>query len=154
MARCPLTLFALAAVLSLSACDQFTPSRSFTGALEEALKDKSVASVDISKLSDFDWDALYIFSPYAVPTFICARLEFDKPRCDAAQFADVGEGEFLLVFMRSNNIARRETLSRNVADFAPNSLGQSIPRTEATFTVNRNSGRKTLACGQCQPEKK
>jgi hypothetical protein len=135
--------------LSLFACGPLTPSRSVAVSLAQELKSNSVVTVDISKHTDFEWDTLFVFGPYSFPSEICAKLEFDKPKCQAAQFADVGEGEHLLVFFRAKTIVRRETLPRLTADFDPSSLSKPIPRGRAIFLVNRSTGRNILACSQC-----
>jgi hypothetical protein len=142
-------LLLLAFGLSLSACGPLTPSRSVSGSLAQELKSKSVASVEMSKLTDFEWDTMFIFGPYSFPAQICAELAFDKPECEAAQFTDVGEGEYLLIFVRTSAVARRETLSRLTADFEPGSLAKPIPRDKATFSVDRRTGRVVLACARC-----
>jgi len=147
-----ITLLAVAALsLASFACSQKEPAPSVSNALQRTLDNAAADLVNIGELAVFDWDQLYIFGPYASPSFICERLGYDKPKCEDANFPQVGEGESLLVFLRRDNAVRKETLSVRVAGFDRQDLARPITRAKAVFVIKRVTGGAVLSCKECRP---
>lgn len=134
----------------LLACGRLTPPREIAGSLEQELKSPSVASIEMLKLTDFDWDTLYVFGPYTPPNKICITLKLEQAQCRVAKFSDVPESAHFLVFLHANTIARREMVPRNLADFDPALLTKPITPPSALFSVIRHAGRVALTCARCK----
>src|SRR5690348_8255731 len=74
---------------------------SVTGGVERELG-TNANEIDVARIADgFQWDSLYVFSPYAPRDIICSTIRVPEPQCSTAGIRNVDEGEFALVFMES-----------------------------------------------------
>lgn len=96
--------------------------------------------VDVGQLARFDWDQLFVFGPYDYPKAMCDAIEISPMDCSWTGFADVDEGEFVLVFMNGRKIAHRENFPRFIGDFDQACLRKKVAKSKARFTVDKKTG--------------
>lgn len=98
------TLFTILLFLSLSGCGdayRYLKSGNVGWALKKELRDKKSTRVDIANLTNFQWDELFLFSPYQATNEICKRLVLSAVDCKSFITAEsTDDGEMLMVFRR------------------------------------------------------
>jgi hypothetical protein len=133
------TLFTILLFLSLSGCGdsyRYLKSGNVGWALKKELRDKKSTRVDIANLTNFQWDELFLFSPYQATNEICKRLVLSAVDCKSFITAEsTDDGEMLMVFRREGNIVHTEMHIRWHGDFTPVSDMPFTPRT-AVFSVS------------------
>jgi hypothetical protein len=89
--------------------------------------------------ADFAWDEMFVFNPYYPKNDICKTLKISSSQCAAGGISDVGEGEFLLVFMQRGAISDTVRFPRTIADFdeSDRCLARPFRRNTALFTLKR-----------------
>jgi hypothetical protein len=103
-------------------------------------------NIDLGHLANFDWEQLFVFGPYADPKGMCKTIKLSPSECSTANFSDVDEGEFLLVFMSGHKVARRESFRRLIGNFDDACCWKAVARAKAQFTIDRNSSGVYLRC--------
>lgn len=105
-------------------------------AIKKELRDEKSQSIEIAKLTKFQWDELFLFGPYQPTNEICKRLDLSSIECKSLIDAEsIGEGETLMVFRNKGKIVHSEIHFRFQGDFAPVPDKPLTPRT-AIFTVS------------------
>jgi hypothetical protein len=104
------------------------------------------ANIDVGQLANFDWDQLFVFTPYAYPKGMCDTIRLSPAECSAAHFTDIDEGHFFLVFMHGQKIAKRESFSRIIGTFDARCCWKGVARANAQFTIRRESSNIYLMC--------
>src|SRR6266516_671305 len=114
-----------------------------TSHLEKELR-SGATQVEVSSVNDFAWDKMFVFGPYQPRAWICQTLKVAEAQCARAGIRDVGEGEFLLIFMQGSQVTNIEFFPRTTADFdeSEKCMGKAIAKSEALFRVER----KILTC--------
>jgi hypothetical protein len=115
---------ALAAIISaLSGCGdvyRYFKSGEVGWALKKELRDKHSKVVNIAKLTDFEWDELYLFSPYEPTDDICKRLLIALEDCRSVITSEsTDDGEMLMVFRHTGKVVHTEMHIRWHGDFTP-----------------------------------
>lgn len=106
---------------------------------------KKSGSFDLAKLTDFNWDQAYIFSPYMLRERICARLPATWTQCASRLPPTISEGDFLLVFSLSGNVVHHELHSRRNGDFCNAGCSLQTTPAEAQFNYSAAQNRHVLA---------
>lgn len=131
-------LLAILVVLSLTGCGdifQYLKSGDVGWALKKEIRDKHSARVEVAKLTDFEWDELFLFGPYQPTNEICKRLELSALECEAVITAEsTDDGEMLMVFRLQKKVVYTEMHIRFHGDFTPAPNEPFTPQT-AIFSV-------------------
>ena len=130
----------LVVILIASGCGRFLPNRSVVGGINRATHDGSSTHIDLAKLTDFEWDRLFIFGPYSYPERMCRDIGFSKSECEAANLKNVDEGEYLLVFLNGRKVIRMERYSRLDGSVDKNGLAIGLTPKDALFSIERRIG--------------
>lgn len=100
-----------------------------------AVKD-GAQRIEMGRMTDFSWTALYVFGPYAPRAHVCAALEGSCSECDDIAPPFVDEGSYLLVFRDGPKVVTHEEFGQWTPSFdAP--VGRAICRDQAVFVVLR-----------------
>jgi hypothetical protein len=130
---------ALAAIISaLSGCGdvyRYFKSGEVSWALKNELRDKHSKEVNIAKLTDFEWDELYLFGPYEPTDDICKHLRIAPEECRSVITSEsTDDGEMLMVFRHNGKVVHTEMHIRWHGDFTP-VPDEAFSRTSAVFNV-------------------
>jgi hypothetical protein len=104
------------------------------------------ATIDVGRLADFEWDQVFVFAPYAFPQGMCDTIQLPPGKCSAAHFSNIDENHFFLVFMRGQQIVRKENFSRTIGNFDAKCCWKGVPRANAQFKIRRESSYVYLVC--------
>jgi len=99
-------------------------------------KNGEIPNVDLSTITTFPWDRLYVFGPYTQPSEIAAVVGRSWHK-SCFTTIDTSEGLALLVFTNNGQVVDCIEFPSNIADFAPlreYEMGFSIE--EARFIVD------------------
>lgn len=94
-------------------------------------------TVDLAALTDFEWDTVFIFSPYETNDAICKHVSTYWPDCKNAAPEHVPESNFHLVFINNSAFVTQVTHSRKNGNFCERTCALRISKTNATFRVER-----------------
>jgi hypothetical protein len=122
--------FVLSTALAMWICGCSERKEGFVASLENAawLAHTNGGSVlRISKVTDFEWEKLYVFAPYTPISQVHSRLGFKWKAADETKI-ESSDTFFLLVFVRDNNVVRHFNIPRTVGDF-----GDITKEDEITF---------------------
>ncbi len=105
-------------------------------ALKREIRDRGASRVDLSKLTDFTWDQLFLFAPYTPKMDVCAVLALAAPDCDRlVKGESMDDGEMALAFRQAGAVVHVEMHYRWNGDFTPVPEAQPIGRDRAVFRV-------------------
>jgi hypothetical protein len=90
--------------------------------------------IDLARLTDFDWDRLYIFGPHSKRDEIESALGFDWPGVSKTKIAKSDEVT-LLVFTKDKAVAGWLEYPRLKADFSFVASSKGYTREEARFAI-------------------
>ena len=102
----------------------------------EALKSKTI---DLAKLTQFSWDRAVVFGPYASSERVCAALPGSWTQCASTYPQGVGEGSYLLVFVREGVVVHHELHPRANGHFCSNSCMLQLTPQGARFNVQSSA---------------
>lgn len=121
----------------LAACDPFGFSAGPVGsALKKKVREKEITEVDLRKLVPFEWDSLYMFSPYRSREEVCKQLQFTVSQCHRhVSVGSTDDGEMFLVFQLKGEIVHTEMHSRFNGDFMPMDFLQPVTPERSRFLV-------------------
>lgn len=119
MTRRPIIALALlTALIFLPACeDPQSPDLSLGQRISDAATDSN-AQLDVSSLTDFEWDSLYVFTPYTTREAIDSALGFPWNH-DAVARIEMLDSFNLLVFVHDQQVVRFVEQSIIEPDFGP-----------------------------------
>jgi hypothetical protein len=122
-------------------------------ALKEELRIKKVTSIDLVTLTKFEWDELFLFSPYQPTQDVCRELVLSEESCSRTiRVQSNDDGEMLMVFRKNGAIVHVEMHHRFHGDFSPTKQGQVISprngRYQVTQTSTTSSGAPWLQLNQ------
>jgi hypothetical protein len=127
------TLTALMALLA-SACSPFEDRVS--AAIGAAARAEHVQEIRIASLTDFKWDTMLVFGPYAPRAHVCEVLAVSADDCNSVvTFESVDDGVMSLAFVSDGRVVRYVKHGRGNGDFAPSPQRQAIPASKAVFKV-------------------
>ncbi|SHM53956.1 hypothetical protein SAMN02787076_01551 [Rhizobacter sp. OV335] len=127
---------ALAIVMALltSACSSVDDSVS--AAIGNAVREKHAQEIRIAALTDFEWEKVYLFGPYAPRAHICEVLGVEARQCERiVPFESMDDGVMSLAFVSGTQVVRYARHSRLNGDFTPVANRQPILASEAVFKV-------------------
>jgi hypothetical protein len=98
--------------------------------------------------ADFEWNTMYVFSPYTPQEEICKEVKLAEAQCSKAGIRDAKEGEFALVFLQDRTLVRIESFPRKLGNFdeSERCAGRPITRDEARFGVTQRGDLPFLTC--------
>lgn len=97
-------------------------------------------SIDLSKLSDFEWDYILILCPYSNIERIEKELKLDLSNIKENRI-QYNDSFNLIVFLHDNESVKIIELRRTIGDFK--NTNELIPKDKATF-VKTTSGIKLI----------
>lgn len=125
--------------LGLSGCGDiyhYLESGEVGWALKKELHDRKATKVELAKLTKFEWDELFLFSPYEPTSEVCIRLELSADNCESVITAvSTDDSEMLMVFRLKGRVVHTEMHIRWHGDFTPVPDEPFTPRT-AVFSVS------------------
>lgn len=95
-------------------------------------KTGDVDAIDISTITSFEWEKLYLFSPYSTPEQIFKTLGFSD---DIKSFISYDDGIILFVFVNNNKVVQYMDYPRN-PDFNPVVRESGYNPSEAIFVLD------------------
>jgi hypothetical protein len=120
-------------LLAIAACAARSP-------VSDAITDRVVdgGMIDIAALTKFDWDTLYVFSPYTPIGVVCDKLGAQLEDCRTKiPSPGIDESSYLLAFAKGGKIVHHEMYLRGKADFCQTSCTLEVPKDRAVFKVAR-----------------
>lgn len=146
----PRLIATLVPLIALIGCTSPSPVSERIG--EQA---RTTGEVDLSKITDFEWTTVHIYSPYTSGKIICTDLGALWSTCGESVPPFVSEGDFFLVFSDSKGVFRPITHSRRNGNFCSSSCALTISRSRAVFkavpTVTSAHGSQLYALVQKSP---
>lgn len=129
-------MFRFATLLSLAllaGCFQ-----SALSALSERIGEQARAQgrVELASLTDFEWDTVFIFSPYATSSVICDAVGNQWPECARQAPKQVSESNFHLVFTHQGKFVSQVVHARINGNFCAQTCALSISKPKAIFHVS------------------
>ncbi|MGL5753355.1 MAG: hypothetical protein ACRCXT_22615 [Paraclostridium sp.] len=108
----------------------------------EIIKEVSSSEeIDFSKIDNFSWDKMYIFTPYSDSRRILAKDNVRNYNDDMSM--EYTDAKNIVAFIDNNKVVSYISINREDFDFEPME-GYIISRDEAIFSVNRKEGWITL----------
>ena len=125
---------AIAMALLASACSSVDDRVS--AAIGRAVRDQQMKEIRIAALTDFAWEKVYLFGPYAPRAQVCEVLGVEARQCErVVPFEAMDDGIMSLAFVSGTQVVRYARHSRLNGDFTPVASRQPIPASEAVFKV-------------------
>lgn len=125
---------AIAMALLASACSSVDDRVS--AAIGSAVRDQQMPEIRIAALTDFAWEKVYLFGPYAPRAHICEVLGVEARQCErVVPFESVDDGIMSLAFVSGTQVVRYARHRRLNGDFTPVVSRQPILASEAVFKV-------------------
>ena len=125
---------AIAMALLASACSSVDDRVS--AAIGNAVRDKQMQEIRIAALTDFEWDKVYLFDPYAPRAHICEVLGVEARQCErVVPFESMDDGIMSLAFVSGTRVVRYARHRRLNGDFTPVVSRQPLLASEAVFKV-------------------
>ena len=94
---------------------------------------RKTGNVDLAELTSFNWDTVYIFSPYSGRDDMCRELPSSWADCHGTLPKRVAEGDFFVVFALGANVVHHETHARRNGDYCTSGCFLKLSRSEAKF---------------------
>ena len=130
-------LSAVAAMFCFAGCGK--AENSFVKALHrsgEAALTATNAAVNVPSVTQFEWETLFIFSPYTPVDRIHTQLGYKWEEAQRTHI-DSSETFYLLVFTKSGKVVQHYKFPRTLGDFQNLEDGNTFSKETATFEVKR-----------------
>ena len=89
-------------------------------ALKKAIRDERKHEVIVKELTHFNWDELFLFSPYEPTSEVCKRLGLSPAECKTTiKDQSTDDGVMLMVFRNKGKVIHVEMHFRWHGDFTP-----------------------------------
>lgn len=125
---------AIAMALLASACS--SADDRVSAAIGNAVRDQQMQEIRIAALTDFEWDKVYLFDPYAPRAHICEVLGVEARQCErVVPFESMDDGIMSLAFVSGTQVVRYARHRRLNGDFTPVVSRQPLLASEAVFKV-------------------
>ena len=127
--------FALVLLLWIAACSDLG-SGPITKALKHEIREIQAKQVELSKLTTFGWDEVFLFEPYTPRSSVCATLAVHPKHCERVIRAESNDdGQMTIAFRKAGRVTHAELHVRWNGDFMPWPSGRPISRSAAIFRV-------------------
>jgi len=110
----------------------FIPHDDFEASLRKAIRDKKSRDFNLSEITPFQWDRLYILPPYSDTR---SMQNIDHIDIENVDNIDADEGSCLLVFVRNGKVVYQLRYNRLYGDFAQLYREEGYSAEEARFRV-------------------
>lgn len=132
------TALVFCALAGCGEIDRYLTAGPVGWALKQEVRDRGASRVVLSRLTNFDWDQLFVFGPYAPQAEVCAVLAVSASDCESKVGAgSMDDGEMVLAFRRGGELVHAELHLRWHGDLTPVPAAQPISRDRAVFRVLR-----------------
>jgi hypothetical protein len=127
------TLLSILVAVATAACsDASTVSRS----IGKLVREQGAKELRLAEVTDFQWEQVYLFGPYAPRTSVCNTLGVQAKYCErVVPFESTDDGEMSLAFLAEGRVVRYVPHSRWNGDFTPVPTAQPLARANAIFRV-------------------
>lgn len=106
-------------------------------ALHKEIRDRKSTIVEISRLTDFEWDEMFLLNPYHPTNEVCKRLDLSEVDWKASITKEsTDDGEMLLVFRLKGKVVHTEMHYRYYGDFTSAPTDPCTPRTAVFFCIS------------------
>jgi hypothetical protein len=105
-----------------------------SGNIRRAVLVDGAKSLDMAKLTSFDWSSLSLYSPYQFREQICSREKLEWTDCRRVP-PSIDEGEVLLLFRTTQGDVYMERHDRREGDFANSGGPRPVVPAKAVFEV-------------------
>jgi hypothetical protein len=128
--------------LALAACSQ--SDRNLQRRIAREAHQSAGTLVRLASLTEFSWERLYVFGPYASQEVIDRELGFSWSAAASTGIFD-SDGIALLVFVDGGEVVRHVAHPRSEGDFADVKTPGGLTRAQAVFTVDIDArGRRVF----------
>jgi hypothetical protein len=103
----------------------------------ESLAGPGLRAVSLERMTDFAWDQVVFFGPYARRDAVQRALGFDWPAYEDAWFPQTDLYN-LVVFVEGRRVTRWWKLRRCAPDIDKSLVGVAVSRGEASFVLQNN----------------
>lgn len=93
-------------------------------------------SFELRKLTSFERSQAFVFSPYSLREQVCGALPAAWERCASTYPAGVGEGNYLLAFVRDGMVVHHELHPRRNGEFCASGCLLQLTPQKAKFSVS------------------
>ena len=101
------------------------------------------SAVDLAAITSFEWDTVFIFSPYSTSKVICQTVGPLWANCESAAPRQVAESEFHLVFTNRGSFVAQVVHSRTNGEFCQSTCALRIAKPNSLFKVVPYSHRES-----------
>ena len=99
----------------------------------------NTTQINMTELTDFAWDSVYIFAPYTTAEQINQTLGFTWP--EAASSAIINQDDItLLVFVENGRVVDHVEFSRGQGDFSSAASPEPYTPDRAVFVIDSSNG--------------
>lgn len=103
------------------------------------VRDESAQEIRLAAATSFQWDTVYLFSPYTPRSTICESLSVQVKYCErVVPQVSTDDGVMSLAFLSGSRVVHYELHSRWNGDFTPVPTNQPISSQAAVFRVVRS----------------
>ena len=114
-------------------------NKSLISKIESVVKTSS--SIDFKTITDFQWDKLYIITPYGQPENTLKENNIKWINIDKS--IEVSDGINLIIFTYKGDIVSYVNYPRNLGDFYPLKF-KEFDKNKATFNINKTNNEIKL----------
>ena len=112
------------------------PDSALEAQIAKAVAQGEGATLQMSRVADFDWDRFHVFPPYTPSQDVDQQLGFHWSAAESTGIHEL-DSITLLVFVRDSNVVAYVTLPRRDGDFSDIKHPGGFSREEAIFVVRR-----------------
>jgi hypothetical protein len=124
-------------LLAFSALACTNPA-SISEMLGKLTRDTDVTTVDLTQVTQFAWDEVYLFAPYTQRKQVCATLKIPAKDCERfIPFEANDDSEMTLAFVLQHCMVRYVRHGRRNGDFMPLPQANVVAEEDARFRVVR-----------------
>jgi hypothetical protein len=123
-------------IVVLSGCinNEYLLNKELQESISTVVSDTNNTEIDISKLTDFDWEEAYLFAPYTSQDDINRELGFkSKDKSDI----HIREDIYLLLFVNENKVVHYVEIERQKSDFLITDGSEKITPENPMITIKR-----------------
>lgn len=114
----------------------FSNAFAVSGEIGELIRERKTADIRLADATRFEWDEVYLFSPYTSRSDVCETLHIQIRHCDRhVHFESWDDGEMSLAFVNRGRLVHYARHSRRNGDFIPVPSRQPLAVAAAVFRL-------------------
>jgi len=124
-------------LIILASCSQGTVNhnKELEKSISSAIEVKGVEEIDLSSLTDFDWEKVYIFGPYTTQEMINEKLGVNYKDPSSIDYRDDIN---LIVFLDNNKVVQYAEITRKYGDLLIETNDGFITPSDATLKIKKH----------------